>query len=138
MPQSRRTGSGARNARSVPGGTTTRPSGFLRSDAIFAMSLAVATPTEAVSFVSSRIRALIFRAMVSPSPNRRTLAVTSRKASSTEIGSTRSVNASKTTRICFETSLYFAMSGAMKTPCGHSRQAVEIGMALATPNLRAA
>ena len=41
-------GSGARNAASSPGGTTTSPSGLRRSEATFATSLVAATPTEAV------------------------------------------------------------------------------------------
>ena len=47
-PHSRRISSGARNAASSPGSTTTRPSGLRRSDAILATSLVVATPTEIV------------------------------------------------------------------------------------------
>ncbi len=52
-PHSREIGSGARNAASSPGGTTTSPSGLRRSDPIFATSFVAATPTEAVSPTSS-------------------------------------------------------------------------------------
>ena len=90
-PHSRRTGSGARNAASVPGGTTTRPSGLRMSEATLATSFEVATPTEAVSAVSSRIACFSLRAIVSPEPSARALPVTSRNASSIETGSTRSV-----------------------------------------------
>ena len=45
-PGSRRSGSGARNAASSPGSTTTNPRGFRRSDAILATVLHVATPKE--------------------------------------------------------------------------------------------
>ena len=48
-PHRREIGSGARKAASSPGGTTTRPSGFRRSEAILATSLVAATPTDAVS-----------------------------------------------------------------------------------------
>ena len=48
-PHSRVIGSGARNAASSPGGTTTSPSGLPRSSAIFATNFVVATPTDAVS-----------------------------------------------------------------------------------------
>ena len=48
-PHRREIGSGARNAASLPGSTTTRPSGLRRSLAILATSLVEATPTEAVS-----------------------------------------------------------------------------------------
>ena len=52
-PQSREMGRGARNPASVPGATTTSPSGFSRSDATLATSLVVATPTETRSCSSS-------------------------------------------------------------------------------------
>ena len=54
-PHSREIGSGARNAASSPGGTTTSPSGLRRSEPILATSLVAATPTDAVSPTSSRI-----------------------------------------------------------------------------------
>ena len=57
-PHSREIGSGARNVASWPGGTTTRPSGLRRSDAILATSFVVATPTDAVSSTSARDRRL--------------------------------------------------------------------------------
>ncbi len=110
-PQSRRTGSGARKAASVPGGTTTRPSGFCMSEAILATSFEVATPTEAVSPVSSRIAALSFRPISTPDPIARALPVTSRNASSIETGSTRSVKRSKTAMIRSDSRAYFSMSG---------------------------
>ena len=69
-----------------------RPSGFPRSDAIFARNLFGATPAETVSPVSSRTAALIFRATSSAAPNSRSHPVTSRNASSMESGSTRGVN----------------------------------------------
>ena len=65
-PHSREIGSGARKAASSPGGTTTSPSGLRRSEPIFATSFVVATPTEAVSPTSSRVAALIARAIASP------------------------------------------------------------------------
>ena len=91
-PHSLDMASGARNAASSPGGTTTRPSGFRRSEAILATSFVRATPTDAVSRSSSWIVCLIRRAMVSPSPNSARDAVTSRNASSIETGSTIGVN----------------------------------------------
>ena len=90
-PHSREIGSGARKAASSPGGTTTSPSGLRRSEAILATSLVVATPTEAVSPTSSRTRSLIERAMAGPSPNSSNEPVTSRNASSMEMGSTSGV-----------------------------------------------
>ena len=52
----------------MPGGTTTSPSGFRRSEAIFATSFVRATPTEIVSPTSSVTADLIARPIVSPSP----------------------------------------------------------------------
>ena len=98
-PQSRDTGSGARNSRSVPGGTITSASGFLRSLATFATYLFEATPTDAVSRSSSAIRCRIRVAISGPVPNSRRLAVTSRKASSSESVSTWSVNERKMSKI---------------------------------------
>jgi hypothetical protein len=54
--------------------------------------LVLATPTEIVNWTSSRTAALIERAIVSPSPNSSREPVTSRNASSIEIGSTSGVN----------------------------------------------
>ena len=70
---------------------TVRPSGFSSSEAIFATSLFGATPTEAASCVSSRIRCLMPRAMLTASPLSARLAVTSRNASSSESPSTMGV-----------------------------------------------
>ena len=90
-PHSRPIGSGARKAASSPSGTTTSPSGLRRSDAILATSFVLATPTEAVSPTSARTSSLIRRAIVGPSPNSAADPVTSRNASSIEIGSTSGV-----------------------------------------------
>ena len=90
-PHSREIGSGARNASSSPTGTTTNPSGLRRSDAILATSFVLATPTEAVSPTSARVSSLIRRAIDGPSPNSAADPVTSRNASSIEIGSTSGV-----------------------------------------------
>ena len=85
--------SGARNVGlRRPAATTTSPSGLRRSEAIFATSFVVATPTEIVSSTASRTSSLIRRPIVSPSPNSYREPVTSRNASSIEIGSTCGVN----------------------------------------------
>ena len=90
-PQRRETGGGARNAAVVPGGTATSPSGLPRSEAIFAAILQSATPAETVSPVPARTSPFTCVAMGSGSPCRARLAVTSRKASSRESGSTSGV-----------------------------------------------
>ena len=81
----------------APAVTTVSPSGLSRSEAILATSLLGATPTEAVSPVSSRMRSLMRRAI---SHRRcrgaRWLAVTSRKASSSDRPCTSGVTSWKT------------------------------------------
>ena len=90
-PQSASTGSCCRNDSTRSGAITVRPSGLRHADAIFARNLFGATPADAVSFVDSRINALIFFATVTPSGSPHALSVTSRYASSSESGSTSGV-----------------------------------------------
>src|SRR5204862_148759 len=65
--------------------------GLAASDASLAISLHVATPTDAHSPSSSRMRTRRLDAIVTPSPNRRVPPVTSRNASSRAIPSTSGV-----------------------------------------------
>jgi hypothetical protein len=51
----------------------------------------LATPTEAINPTSARVSSLIRRAIVGPSPKRAAEPVTSRNASSMEMGSTSGV-----------------------------------------------
>ena len=88
----------------MSGSTTTKPSGFFRSLAILARNLLGATPTETTSRSSSRIACLICRPISTAGPNRCSLPVTSRNASSSDSGSTSGVNRSKISRIWPETS----------------------------------
>ena len=93
MPLMARTSSGARNARSQPGGTTVRPRGFSRSDAILATVLPVPRPMEHV-IPSSRTRAWT-RVQISTGLSReKRPGVTSKKASSTDTCSTSGVSSS--------------------------------------------
>ena len=62
-----------------------------------------ATPTDAVSRSASRMSRLIAAATSGPVPNSFSLAVTSRKASSSESPSTSGVNWRNTSNTCFET-----------------------------------
>ena len=103
-PNRRPTGSGSSVAVTSSARMTVRPSGLCISEASFASSLLCETPTEAVSPVRSRMRFLISRAMSSPLPKRPVLAVTSRKASSSDSPSTRSVNSRKISNTCAEIS----------------------------------
>ena len=70
-PQSRRTGNGWRNASSVPGSITSSPSGLAESLAIFASIFVVATPTDAVSASSARIRRRSSAPISGPDPSNR-------------------------------------------------------------------
>src|SRR5690606_34883394 len=67
------------------------PLGLLISEATLAMNLLTEIPALAVSPVSSNMRCRISRAMSVARLIRRLFSVTSRKASSSESGSTRSV-----------------------------------------------
>ena len=104
---------------------------------ILATSLVVATPTEAVSSTSSRIAALIAAAIVSPSPNSAREPVTSRNASSIEIGSTSGVNRRRIAMTSRLTRWYLRPSTGRKTPSGQSASAVRSGIAEWTPKRRA-
>ena len=136
-PQRRETGKGARNTASVPGPTTTRPSGFWRSEATLAMNLFEATPTDATSPTSARMRDLMRRACAWPSPRSARLCVTSRNASSIDTGSSSGVNSVRTVMIWRETCAYVSMSTGRKTPSGQRRAARPMGMAECTPKRRA-
>jgi len=80
---------------------------------------------------------LIASAIVSPSPNSSREPVTSRKASSIEIGSTSGVNRRRIAMTSRLTRWYLAPSTATKMQSGQRRRAVRIGMAEWTPNFRA-
>ena len=88
IPHSLFTARGARNSRSEPGGTTVRPSGFSMSEAILAIDLLVATPTEMVNLSSACTRALSSPAICLGDLLGDTESVTSRYASSRDSGST--------------------------------------------------
>ncbi len=121
----------------MPGGTTTRPSGFCRSLATFATYLLAATPTDTVSWVAARTSCLSRCAIARPSPNNARLPVTSRNASSSDNGSTWSVKRANTACTCAATAAYTSMRGGTKMPCGQRRRACTPGIAECTPNLRA-
>ncbi len=116
---------------------TVRPSGFLQPEAIFARNLLGATPAEAVSRVSSWMRALRWRATSIPRPSPSEFSVTSRNASSSDSGSTSGVTVRKISNTCDETAAYFLKSGRRITSSGQSRTARAIGRAERTPNFRA-
>ena len=77
-PHNASTGSFRRNRSTRSGAMTVRPSGFFQPEAIFARNLFGATPAEAVSCVSSRIRAFRRRATATPRGSPQAFSVTSR------------------------------------------------------------
>ena len=103
-------GSGARNSGSRPGGTTTMPSGFSSSEATLAMNLLAASPAEAVSPVSVRMRALMRRTASGGGPHSVCVPVRSTNASSTDTGSTSGEKSARIAMISDETRAYLSMS----------------------------
>ena len=75
--------------------------------------------------------------MAAPSPHKAPLAVTSRKASSMDKGSTSGVNSARMAMTSTDTRAYLSMSTGRKTPSGQSRKARLMGMAECTPKRRA-
>jgi hypothetical protein len=80
---------------------------------------------------------LIFCAISGPSPNRARLAVTSRNASSMEIGCTCGVKRRMIAMTSRLACWYLRPSTGRNTPCGQRRPAVLSGIAEWTPNFRA-
>lgn len=87
-PHSAPTGSWCRVGTTWSTGTTRSPSGLASPDASLATNMVAATPTEQVIPCSSVTASRIWRAMWTGRPWLRTEPDTSRKASSTESGST--------------------------------------------------
>src|SRR5258705_13515744 len=116
---------------------TVRPAGFFQPDAIFARNLFGATPADAVSPVSARMRSFNRFATAVPSASPHAFSVTSRYASSSDSGSTSGVTSRKIVNTASDAALYLAKSGGTMTSDGHRRTAVAIDIAEYTPNARA-
>jgi hypothetical protein len=136
-PHNASTGSFCRNDSTRSGAITVSPSGFRHADAIFARNLLGATPADAVSFVSSRMSALIRVATFIPSGSCHAFSVTSRYASSSDNGSTSGVTDRKMAKTCCDAARYFWNCGGTMTRSGQRRTARAIGIAERTPNARA-
>ncbi len=95
-PQSASTGSGSRNARSPPAGTTSRPSGLATALATFARNFVVATPTVIGRPTRSRTSRRSATAISSGVPWMRSSPRASRNASSIDSPSTSGEVRSKT------------------------------------------
>jgi hypothetical protein len=85
----------------------------------------------------SRTSRLTFSAMATGAPNSRYAPDTSRNASSSEMGSTVGVIASRISRNRFECARYDSKSGGMNTASGQRRRARTAGMAFRIPYARA-
>ena len=101
------------------------------------MNLFAASPADAVSPVSARIRRLMPRTASGAGPNSEAVPVRSTKASSTETGSTSGEKSPRIAMIWREAATYLSMSTGRNTASGQSRAALEIGMAELTPKTRA-
>ena len=132
-PQSRRTGSGCRNASSRSGGTSSSPSGLASWLATLARNLVRAMPTVMGSPTRSRTCARSRAAISTGVPDTRHRPDTSRKASSTDSGSTTGVvswNTSNTASLACE---YADIRGGTTIACGHSARAWRPPIAVRTP-----
>src|SRR5450759_1707349 len=114
-----------------------RPSGLLISEAILARNLFTDTPADAVRPVLALISLLIFLAITVADPIFFLSLVTSRKASSIDKGSIKSVYSEKISLILAETSVYLVKLCFTNIRSGHKRLAITDGIADLTPNLLA-
>src|ERR1019366_9329430 len=131
------TGSGCRKSSTPSRGTTSIPSGLQRAEAILAMNLAGATPTEQVMPCCLATWARMCLAIPAGAPRRRRAPATSRKASSSASGSTSGVTAPKMAMTSLDTAAYTWCLGATNTARGHIRWARLTGIAERTPKARA-
>ena len=90
-PHNAPTGSGCRNATTRSGGTSSNPSGLPWAEAILASEVVAAPPTVQAMPCSSATRARMSSATARGPPRRRRAPRTSRKASSSDTGSTSGV-----------------------------------------------
>ena len=109
-----------------------------KSLATFATYFVPEIPTLTVSPpVASRTASLIRRPSCPGVPNRCSVPVISRNASSSEIASTSGEKSANTSITILLISVYRLNRGGTTTACGHLRSASPIGIALPTPNGRA-
>ena len=132
-PHSRSTGSGCRNASSVPAGTTSSPSGLATALATLARNFVTATPTVIGSPTSSRTRRRSRSAICSGEPAIRRMPRTSRNASSIDRPSTSGVVSRNTSNTALLASEYAENRGLTTTASGHSCRARRPPMAVRTP-----
>ena len=138
MPGSSRTGSPASQpaASAVP--MTLKPRGLSRPAAIFASSRFGARPTETVTPTSrSTLAAKRASTIAGGAPCSAWVPARSSAASSIDSGCTNGVRLAIRSRIWRDTAVYLAKSGRITTASGQAFSALNIGMALRTPEIRA-
>ena len=136
-PHTRSIGSGWRKAISSPGGTTINPSGLDTALATLARNFVRATPTLIARPTRSRTSRRRRTAISAGVPAIRRSPPTSRKASSTEIPSTKGVVSSNTSNTALLASVYADSRGDTNTASGQSRRASPPPIAPRTPRARA-
>ena len=129
IPKNFSMGSFSINPTAFSGAIRYNPSGLSMSDAIFARNLLTDIPADAVSPVLSFISFLICLAITVADPIPFLSRVTSRKASSIERGSTRSVYSLNISNTFPDISWYLSKRCFTKISPGHSLSAVTEGMA---------
>src|SRR2546426_8849818 len=137
-PRIFRTEIGARKATTSSGATTVSPSGFWRSEAIFAIAFVGAIPIEQVRRCRSRIATLISRARSCACEKLPPVRiVTSRNPSSIPLGCSRSAKVRRVSMISPLTRPQSSKCGGTKTACGPRRDASTHDIADRTPYWRA-
>jgi len=115
------------------------PSGLAMAEAILAIDLVRAIPTEQViPTVASTSARICSATSTGVQPIRRSEPDTSRNASSRLSGSTKGVTDRKTAMTCAEAAAYSGKRGGTKSACGHNLRAWATGIADRTPDFRAA
>ena len=138
MPGSRRTGSGASSDAASLAPITAKPRGLSRPAAIFASSRLAARPIDTVTpTVASTSRAKRASTMAGGAPCSASVPARSSTASSIDSGCSSGVSVAIMARICRPTATYLAKSGRITTASGQAFSALNIGMALRTPYIRA-
>ena len=132
------TGCGASQAAASAAPTTAKPRGLSRSAASLPSSRLGARPIETVTPTCvSTARAKRASTAAGGARCSASVPVRSSTASSIDSGCTSGVSASISSRIRRAAATYFAISGLMTTASGQSRSALNIGIALRTPVVRA-
>ena len=137
-PGSTETGCGASQAAASPAPITAKPRGLSRSAASLAISRFAASPIETVT-PTSRSTASAKRASTTAggAPCNASVPARSSTASSMDSGCTSGVSASIRARMRRPSISYFAISGLITTASGQAASALNIGIALRTPLVRA-